>query len=286
MGMERARSAMASADIIAVVLDLQSEPELAAALQQQKQQEDSASAPEQGLVATDTLMAIGKRLIGEVIGPVCVGSLKSEAAGEQQKRPDGAEGNAALEEQNSDSAVSPPQHQKMLLVLNKSDLSQQTQALSGSENSRFGQDSSPMMSNGASPSKASATSSFQHSSEAAASAAGSSHSDKQDAAEADVPRREQREGELHEASDDMVGAVAISCRTGDGLERLLAKLSHVVADITQSGDADGAIITRCCLLPIFACTDCPLQGYALAKGVLAPPYEYITCLTAYIAHEC
>ncbi len=250
MGMERARSAMTSADIIAVVLDLQSEPELAAALQQQQQQRDSAGAHEQGMGSPDTLLAVGKSLIEEVVGPLGVGPISTEAAGKQHKEPEPSGGRVALEEHDSDSAVSRPQHQKMLLVLNKSDLSplsQQVQALSAPVDSGATPDSSPM-SNGGFPAKASTESSL-HSSEAAAIAAGSSQPDRQGAADADAARHEQRKGTSHETLGDMAGAVAISCRTGDGLDRLLAKLSQVVADITQSGDADGAIITRCCLLP-------------------------------------
>ncbi|CAL5218968.1 g722 [Coccomyxa viridis] len=214
MGMERARSAMTSADIIAVVLDLQSEPELATTLQQQEQQRDSAGAHQQGLGAPDILMLLGKRLIEEVVGPGGVGSLHSEAAGEQNREPESSGGTSALEQQESDSAVSRPQHQRMLLVLNKSDLSplsQQLQASSAPIDGGSGPDSSPMMSNGTFPTKTGTESSLRSS---------------------------------EEASGDMAGAVAISCRTGDGLDRLLAKLSQVVADITQSGDADGAIFTR------------------------------------------
>ena len=237
MGMERARSAMTSADIIAVVLDLQSEPELATTLQQQEQQRDSAGAHQQGLGAPDILMLLGKRLIEEVVGPGGVGSLHSEAAGEQNREPESSGGTSALEQQESDSAVSRPQHQRMLLVLNKSDLSplsQQLQASSAPIDGGSGPDSSPMMSNGTFPTKTGTESSLRSS---------------------------------EEASGDMAGAVAISCRTGDGLDRLLAKLSQVVADITQSGDADGTIFTRCCLIPL--CTALSLWA-TLCKATLLP----------------
>ena len=123
MGMERARSAMTSADIIAVVLDLHSEPDLAAVLQrsQQQQHQVEGDSSEQGPLVESALMTVGRGLIKEVLGSESVGQ-SSAAAGESQPDSKSIERGISSAQQNDDSAVSRPQHQKTLLVLNKSDL--------------------------------------------------------------------------------------------------------------------------------------------------------------------
>ena len=247
MGMERARSAMTSADIIAIVLDLQSEPELAAALQQQQQA--SAGAHEQGMGVRNALMAIGKSLFTEVAEPAYGGGQSSDATSEQQRGAGPMEGSLASAEPD-DSAVSRPQHQKTLLVLNKTDLSplsQQLQVLSAPADSKPLSDSSRPRSNGTRPAEPSTDSSPQ-SSDAVAVATSYSQSDRLNEPQADASRQEQSGKQVAETRGDMAGAVAISCRTGEGLDRLLARLSQMVAEMTNSGDADGAIITRCCSL--------------------------------------
>ena len=254
MGMERARSAMTTADIIAIVLDLQSEPELAAVLQQQ--QHNSASAHDNGLGAQDEVIAVGRRLIKEVVGPDNPEHSTRDPAGEQQRGPDLIGQRMIVEEQDSDSAVSRPQHQKTLLVLNKSDLqplSQQLPGLTGP--SQCPPDTSQDRSNGACAAELSTDPCLQTDGRSA-SGAGSCQPVDLLPPEADAVGHEQSKKQAEGAAGDMVGAVATSCRTGEGLDRLLARLSEVVAEITQAGDADGAIITRCCQLPVMACSSC------------------------------
>ena len=269
MGMERARSAMTSADIIALVLDLQSEPEMAAALQQQQQ--TPARAHDKGAGAEDTIIAIGRRLIEEVVGLDHNGHPTSD--GEQQVGPESRRERMALEEQDCHSAVSRPQHQKTLLVLNKSDLQplpQQSLGMTAPMNSDRLPGSSQVRSNGACAAELS-TEALPQRGEASASGAGSYQPDRVVTPEADAVRTEQSKSQVEGTADDMAGAVAISCRTGEGLDRLLARLSEVVANITEAGDADGAIITRCCQLPVSA----PVQA-VYAAGYHTPCLGGIT----------
>lgn len=258
MGMERARSAMTSADIIAIVLDMQSEPELAAMLQQQQQQAP-ARPHEQGMGVENALMAVGDRLITEAAEPDYGGEQSSLAASERQRGAKSIEGNIASTEQD-DIAVSRPQHQKMLLVLNKSDLSplsQQFQGLSAPADIPAQSDSSQVSSNGTNLAEPS-TRLLPQSSDAAASATSSSQPDRLNAPQADTSWQGQSRNQADETAGDMAGAVAISCRTGEGLDRLLARLSHMVADITQCEGADGTIITRYCSLSTYPNQPCRL----------------------------
>lgn len=248
MGMERARSAMTSADIIAVVLDLHSEPELAAVLQQSEQQhQQSPDSSEQGLLVENALMSVGRGLIKEVVGSES-GGLSSAAAGESLTKSESAERGILRARQNDDSAVSRPQHQKTLLVLNKSDLqylSQQSSGLSDDTSTSSQHKFSVESSNGSYPVQSNGRLSLQSSVESASR----EHSDEsQDLREHEAASLGHERGEqgLEGVADHVAGVVAISCKTGDGLDRLLARLSQLVADMTDSGDAGDFVITRCC----------------------------------------
>jgi len=249
MGMERARSAMTSADIIAVVLDLHSEPDLAAVLQRsQQQQQQSPDSSEQGPLVESALMTVGRGLIKEVVGSES-GGLSSAAAGDSQPDSESAERGISRAQHNDDSAVSRPQHQKTLLVLNKSDLqplSQQSSGLLDDTSTSSQQMFSGESSNGIYPVQSNDRSSSLQSRIESATRERSDQSDslrEHEAASLGCKRGEQG---LEGVADDVAGVVAISCKTGDGLDRLLARLSQLVADMTDSGDAGDFVITRCC----------------------------------------
>ena len=238
MGMERARSAMTTADIIAMVMDLQTEPHLAAALHQQGQASGDASDTASG----SPIMTLARNLMTQVThlegdeGPssaAAAASGGSESANEREA--------SAKEAENM---LMRPQHQRTLLVLNKCDLQPMPQPVvtsaaagAGSSSQLQHSSSSDSITSGCGPVGNHVLASMQAGMDPA--------SWDQSSSSASVQRPAPLQAGQGQA-ERMAEAVAISCRTGEGLDRLLARLSALVAAITDTGDAGegGAMITR------------------------------------------
>ena len=238
MGMERARSALTSADIIAVVMDLQTEPHLAAVLHQQGQASGDAS----DTASESPLMTLARNLMTQVTDLEGDGAHSSAAAAASGGSESASEREASAEE--AENILMRPQHQRTLVVLNKCDLQPMPQQ--------------PVISSAAA--SCGSGSQLQHSSSSDSSISGcgpvGSHvssmqagmdpvSKDQSGSSASVQRPaplQAGQGQAERAAE----AVAISCRTGEGLDRLLARLSALVAAVTDTGAAGegGAMITR------------------------------------------
>ena len=258
MGMERARSAMTSADIIAVVMDLQTEPHLAAALHQQGQAPGDVS----DSASESPIMTLARNLMTQVTDLEGDGGPSSAAAAASGASESASEREASAEE--AEDTLMRPQHQRTLLVLNKCDLQPMPQPAMSSAAASAGS-SSQLQPSSSSDSSINGCSPIGNHVAASTQAGMGPASSDQSGSSASV----QRPGTLqaqHGQIERVAEAVAISCRTGEGLDRLLARLSALVAEITDTGDAGegGAIITRLFL------QDCQLYGHACALMQAAP----------------
>ena len=238
MGMERARSAMTSADIIAVVMDLQTEPHLAAALHQQGQASGDASDP----ASESHVMTLARNLMTQVTDLEGDGGPSFAAAAASGGSESASERKASAEE--AENVLMRPQHQRTLLVLNKCDLQPMPQQPATSSAAASAGSSSQLQHSSSSDSSTSGcgpVGSRVSSMQAGLDLASKDQSGTSASVQRLAPLRA-GQGQAERAAE----AVAISCRTGEGLDRLLARLSALVAAITDTGDAGegGAMITR------------------------------------------
>lgn len=249
LGMQRARSAMTSADIIAVVVDLQAEPELAAALRaaQQRAQGLAVRYDVASEDADESLAELSREFIQCVPGLPDEADADSLGARSQEQDHLAQRGRGSAGDDSNEAALR-PKHQRTLLVLNKSDLQAALEV--GAFAELLASPQSPPLSEQSSSSAASASSHaavasaapVQDSAEPALQSFGQQPDRSGGNAVEAQSTRQQDEGHPGEAA----GAVEISCRTGQGLDRLLARLSRLVAGMTEADDtrSSGAIITR------------------------------------------
>jgi tRNA U34 5-carboxymethylaminomethyl modifying GTPase MnmE/TrmE len=239
MGMERARSAMASADIIAVVMDLQADPEtLAAVLHRQGQSSGHASTS----ASESPVMPLVTKLMAQVTdleGDARSSSAAAAALGDCEpasKREVSAE--------EAENALLRPQHQRTLLVLNKCDLQPAPQPATASAAASTVGSSQLQRSSNSDSSVNCCGPTGDHVSPSIQAGKGPVSRDWSGSpAGVQLPASLQAgQGQAEHVAE----AVAISCKTGEGLDRLLARLSALVAEITDTGDAGegGTIITR------------------------------------------
>jgi tRNA U34 5-carboxymethylaminomethyl modifying GTPase MnmE/TrmE len=138
-----------------------------------------------------------------------------------------------------------PQHQTTLLVLNKCDLQPMPQQPAMSSAAASAGSGSQLQHSSSSDSSTSGCGPVGNHVSASMQAGMDPASSYQSGSSASVQRpapQQAGQGQAERAAE----AVAISCRTGEGLDRLLARLSALVAAITDTGDAGegGAMITR------------------------------------------
>ena len=235
MGMRRARSAMTTADIIAVVMDLQTKPELTTAVRETQQQgQDVASRDKAMPAADDAIVRCAWDLLREVAW------LDDEPhAGSAAEVADNRATNSRGGDAADVDAVSRPQHQQMLVILSKSDL--QPVPNPGQPHTS------------SAPSTSTSDAAMQLHGGIAGSSNGGVHDIgiwHQASHKKDLGNSSSSHGaQLASSQGSMpgsAGAVAISCKTGEGMDGLLVRLSQLVTDMTSAGDAGegSAIITR------------------------------------------
>ena len=235
MGMRRARAAMTSADIIAVVMDLQTEPELTAAVRGAQQQGQGVATGDKVTPAADDAIV---RIAGGLLREVAWLEKEPHAGYAAEVADDQAKDRRDLSAADKD-AVSRQQHQQMLVILNKSDL-QSVPELSAPHTS-----SAPLPSSSDSP--AQLPGGIAGSSNGAVHDTGAWH---QASHQEDLgTSSSSHDAQLASSGGSMpgsAGAVAISCKTGEGLDELLVRLSQLVITMTRAGDAGegSTIITR------------------------------------------
>ena len=235
MGMRRARSAMTSADIIAVVMDPQTQPELSVAARKVQQQGQGVATWDPAKpAATDAIVRVACDLLREV---ACLKN-QPHAGSAAEVADDWATDRRDLSAAEKN-AVSRPQHQQMLVILNKSDL-QPVPYLAAPHTS-----SAPLAST--SDATTGLHGGMAGSSNGIIRDTGSWH---QASHWEDMDTNSSSHGaQLASSGGSMpgsAGAVAISCKTGEGLNELLVRLSQLVTDMTSAGDAGegSTIITR------------------------------------------
>ena len=226
---------MTTADIIAVVMDLQTEPELTTAVRETQQQGQGAAHRDEAMPAADDAIVRGAwDLLREVAWLDDEPHAGSAAEVADNRATDTRGGNAA-----DDDAVSRPQHQQMLVILSKSDL--QPVPNSGQ----------PHLSSA--PSTSSPDAATQLHGGIAGSSNGGVHDTgtwHQASHQKDLSNSSSSHGAQPASSGGSMpgsaGAVAISCKTGEGMDGLLVRLSQLVTDMTSAGDAGegSTIITR------------------------------------------
>ena len=229
MGMRRARSAMTSADIIAVVMDLQTEPELTTAVREAQQQNKGAATGDKAeLAADDPIVRVAWDLLREV---ACLHSKPHESSAAELADNGAKDGRDLIAPEND--AASRPQHQQMLVILNKSDLQPGPDESTSSAPSASSSEAAEQLHGGT----AGCSNSVIHDTGTWHQAShwkdlgtnSSSHGAQLDSSGGGMP--------------GSAGAVAISCKTGEGLDGLLVRLSQLVSDMTSTGDAsEGSII--------------------------------------------
>ena len=235
MGMRRARSAMTTADIIAVVMDLQTEPELTTGVRETQQQGQGVAIRDEAKpAADDAIVRVAWDLLREVAWLNNEPRADSAAEVADDRATDSRGGNTA-----DDDAVSRPQHQQMLVILSKSDLQPVP---------NLGQ---PHTSSAPSTSSSDAATGLH------GGIAGSSNGGVHDIGtwhqashQKDLGNTSSGHGAQLASSEGgmpgSAGAVAISCKTGEGMDGLLVRLSQLVTDMTSAGHAGegSTIITR------------------------------------------